>query len=119
MFLGGYAVLVLLYVAAVVCRIAISTGRTVRLPVLFGIYYAATEGILMALASAVIPPAHRTSGIAIVGTGDRDRQTRVLDGLRRAVAGIGIRDAVIVFVIVLGVALAVSLALMRATDHDS
>lgn len=35
---------------------------------LFGMFYAATEGVLMAMASAVIPPEIRTSGIAILAT---------------------------------------------------
>ena len=35
---------------------------------LFGMFYAATEGVLMAMVSAVIPPSSRTSGLAILVT---------------------------------------------------
>jgi MFS family permease len=35
---------------------------------LMGLYYAGTEGILMALSSTVLPPALRTSGLAMIGT---------------------------------------------------
>jgi len=36
--------------------------------VLFGAYYAATDGVLMALASEVVPATIRTSGMALVTT---------------------------------------------------
>ena len=66
-FVGGYAC----SSCSTPCCISRSTSarRAVRLPALLGLYYAATEGILMALASAVIPPQRRTAGIAIVATG--------------------------------------------------
>jgi len=35
---------------------------------LFGVFYAATEGVLTAMASALVPPEIRTSGIAILAT---------------------------------------------------
>ena len=117
-FLGGYAVLVLLYVGLLFVD-RISTVELFGCLILFGIYYAATEGILMALVSVVIPPAHRTSGIAIVGTAIGIAKLLSSLAFGALWTGIGVRGAVICFVIVLGVALAISLALMRATDHDS
>ena len=117
-FLGGYAVLVLLYVGLLFAD-RISTMELFGCLILFGIYYAATEGILMALVSVVIPPAHRTSGIAIVGTAIGIAKLLSSLAFGALWTGIGVRGAVICFVIVLGVALAISLALMRATDHDS
>jgi len=117
-FLGGYAVLVVLYVLLLVAD-RVSTGQLIGCLVLFGLYYAATEGILMALASVVIPPAHRTSGLAIVGTAIG--LTKLLSSVAFGALWqwIGVRGAVIAFVLVLGAALAVSLALLRATDHES
>jgi MFS family permease len=117
-FLGGYAVLVLLYIGLLFAD-RISTVELFGCLILFGIYYAATEGILMALVSVVIPPAHRTSGIAIVGTAIGIAKLLSSLAFGALWTGIGVRGAVISFVIVLGVALAISLALMRATDHDS
>jgi MFS family permease len=117
-FLGGYAVLVLLYVLLLFAD-RVSTVELFGCLILFGIYYAATEGILMALVSVVIPPAHRTSGIAIVGTAIGVAKLLSSVAFGALWTGIGVRGAVICFVIVLGVALAISLALMRATDHDS
>jgi MFS family permease len=117
-FLGGYAVLVVLYLLLLSVD-RVSTGELVGCLVLFGLYYAGTEGILMALISVEIPPARRTSGIAIVGTAIG--MTKLLSSVAFGVLWqwIGIRGAVITFVLFLGLALAVSLALMRATDNDS
>jgi MFS family permease len=117
-FLGGYAVLVVLYVLLLLAD-RVSTGELIGCLALFGLYYAATEGILMALASVVIPPAHRTSGLAIVGTAIG--LTKLLSSVAFGALwqSIGVRAAVIAFVLVLGAALAISLALLRATDHES
>jgi MFS family permease len=117
-FLGGYAVLVLLYLLLLMVD-HVSMVELFGCLILFGIYYAATEGILMALASAVIPEAHRTTGIAIVGTAIGIAKLLSSLAFGALWTGIGVRGAVIGFVIFLGVALAISLALMRATDHDS
>lgn len=65
--LGGYVVLGAVYVL-------LATAANVGLPLqlaclaLLGLYYAATEGILVALASAVVPSARRTTGIAALVT---------------------------------------------------
>jgi MFS family permease len=117
-FLGGYAVLAVVYLLLLFVD-RVSTLELVGCLLLFGLYYAATEGILMALVSVVIPPARRTVGIAIVGTAIG--VAKLLSSLAFGALweGIGMRGAVIVFVIVLGVALAVSLALMRATDNEA
>jgi MFS family permease len=61
--LGGYVVLGGIYVI-------VATASNASLPLqlaclaLLGLYYAATEGILVALASALVPAARRASGIA-------------------------------------------------------
>ena len=44
-------------------------GITTACLVLLGLHYAATEGILMAMTSAVIPAELRTSGLALLATG--------------------------------------------------
>jgi MFS family permease len=65
--LGGYLVLALVYIALVGMP-QIGWPGTLGCLALMGIYYAATEGILMALASAVVPARLRTSGLALIGT---------------------------------------------------
>lgn len=117
-FLGGYGVLVLLYVV-------LFSVETVGTPLLFGcllllgLYYAATEGILMALASAVIPAQRRTIGIAIVATAVGVAKLVSSLAFGALWQGVGVRNAVVVFILAMGIALAVSLALLRATDDES
>jgi len=65
--LGGYLVLACVYGV-----LLSSSGAGLALQLaclgLLGLYYAATEGILVALASAVVPSARRTTGIATLVT---------------------------------------------------
>jgi MFS family permease len=66
-FMGGYALLLVVYVSLLV-------PWTGPLPVivdliLMGAYYAATDGVLMALASAIVPPEQRAGGMALLTTG--------------------------------------------------
>jgi len=65
-FLGGYVLLL----AAYAVLLLPSPGLTALAAclVLLGAYYAATDGVLMALASATLPPSHLASGIALLTT---------------------------------------------------
>ncbi|HEY5806877.1 MAG TPA: MFS transporter [Povalibacter sp.] len=117
-FLGGYAMLVALY-AVLFTFEHLNTGVVLGCLAMLGMYYAATEGVLMALASAVIPAQKRTMGIAIIATAI---------GLAKLLSSVvfgalwqqlGARNAVIIFVVALGVALAGALALLRATDNET
>jgi MFS family permease len=65
--LAGYGVLGLIYLMLILLPDlgVLALGGCLCL---FGVFYAATEGVLTAMASAVIPPELRTSGIAIVAT---------------------------------------------------
>jgi MFS family permease len=65
-FVGGYAVLLLVYTSLLLP--AIGLAELVVYLVLFGAYYAATDGVLSALASAVLPAELRGSGLALLGT---------------------------------------------------
>ena len=56
---------------------------------LLGAYYAATDGVLMALGSTVVPEEVRGSGLALVGTVDERRPPGRLGRLRRAVDAVG------------------------------
>jgi MFS family permease len=64
--LGGYAVLLATY--AVVLQPLGGWGVLALGLGLLGTYYAATDGVLMALASSVVPDEVRGSGLALVGT---------------------------------------------------
>jgi MFS family permease len=65
-FVGGYALLVGVYTALLVP----DTGAVVAAlcVVLFGAYYAATDGVLMARASALLPAETRASGLGVLTT---------------------------------------------------
>jgi len=63
---AGYAALLGCYGVALVTPLgAASIGLSVAL---LGAYYAATDGVMPALASAVVPPALRATGLSLVGT---------------------------------------------------
>jgi len=65
-FIGGYVLLLLVYIALLLPSIGPVEMFTSLL--LFGAYYAATDGILMALATELLTPEIRTSGMAILTT---------------------------------------------------
>jgi hypothetical protein len=65
-FLGGY--LLLLAVYALVLVPGLDTAGLVATLILLGGYYAASDGVLAALGSAVLPEPLRGSGLALLGT---------------------------------------------------
>jgi hypothetical protein len=65
--LGGFAALVAVYLL-----LAIGWGglpALVTVLFLYGVFYAATDGVLMALAGPLLPPGLRTTGLALIQTG--------------------------------------------------
>jgi MFS family permease len=65
-FVGGYAIVAGIYGAALV--VDLGTPGLIACLVIHGAYYAATDGVLAALASSVVPAGLRASGLASVGT---------------------------------------------------
>jgi len=65
-FLGGYVLLLPVYLTLLLPDIGYL--ELFGCLILFGAYYAATDGVLMALASAILPQDLRTSGLALVTT---------------------------------------------------
>jgi MFS family permease len=65
-FIGGYALLLLVYAALLLP--GLDTPKIFGTLLLLGAYYAATDGVLMALASAVLPEHLRSSGLALLTT---------------------------------------------------
>ena len=65
-FVGGYAVLIVLY--ALLIWAPPSMAVLVLVVLLLSAYYSATEGVLMALGSAVLPESIRTTGLAVLTT---------------------------------------------------
>jgi MFS family permease len=66
-FLGGYALLFAVY-ALLVAPVGGGWGLVVGALALLGAYYAATDGVLMALGSTVVPDEIRGTGLALLGT---------------------------------------------------
>lgn len=65
-FTGGYLLLIAVYVALL--GAGSGTPAVAGYLVLFGAYYAATDGVLTAQASALLPTAVRASGLALLAT---------------------------------------------------
>ncbi|MGW4350729.1 MFS transporter, partial [Nocardia sp. NPDC004582] len=65
--LGGYTALVLVYL--LLFGPFGGTALLVVVLALYGLFYAATDGVLMALAGPVLPKALRATGIALIQTG--------------------------------------------------
>lgn len=66
-FVAGYLLLLALYATILVPNL--TPVALVGCLVLFGLYYAATDGVLMAISSALLPEETRGSGLALVTTG--------------------------------------------------
>lgn len=67
-FLFGYCLLALIYTMLLSSE-SISTTLAAACIVVLGLFYAATEGVLMAMASRLVPAQHRTTGLALLLTG--------------------------------------------------
>jgi MFS family permease len=66
-FVAGYAVLVVLY--GLLLFLTPSLSLLVIVLITLGAHYAATEGVLMALGSGILPETVRSSGLAVLSTG--------------------------------------------------
>ena len=66
-FFGGYVLLLGVYTALL--RGSLGTGEVFVYLALFGAYYAATDGVLSAMASSMLQAEVRASGLAMLGTG--------------------------------------------------
>jgi MFS family permease len=88
--LSGYGMIALIYILLLSFQSVGFIVGTVCL-VLFGLYYAATEGVLMAIASAIVPPDLRTTGLATLVTciGIAKMVSSLLFGLLWQIGGAG------------------------------
>ena len=77
-FVAGYGMLALVY--GLLLFPGIPPALSLGILLLMGLYYAATDGVLAALASAILPEQWRTTGLAILTTGT---------GLARLFASLG------------------------------
>jgi MFS family permease len=114
-FLAGYLSLLLVYGSLLVEWTGVA-GVLITL-LLLGTYYAATDGVLMALASAVLPQSLRGSGLALLTTGTTLSRL-VSSVLFGAVwTAFGIRTAIVVFAAGLALAGLTAAVMLRRTPE--
>jgi MFS family permease len=93
------------------------TVMTVCCLILFGAFYAATDGVLAAMAGALLPPALRSSGLALLGTATSLARlvSSLVFGLLWTVVDVG--TAIAVFGVGLVLALGAAMALLTITHR--
>ncbi|MET8508306.1 MFS transporter [Streptomyces sp. NPDC004787] len=79
--------------------------RLAGVPVLLGVYYAATDGVLMALAGPLLPPARRAGGLALVQTAQALAKVAAATGFGAAWTLWGPRPALLLAIVALTAAL--------------
>ncbi|CAA9515083.1 MAG: Uncharacterized MFS-type transporter [uncultured Solirubrobacteraceae bacterium] len=105
-FLAGYGLLLAVY-----GLLLVPAGGTVQIVLcllLFGGYYAATEGVLMAISSALLPAALRGTGLALLVTATSVARIVAAIGFGALWSQAGTDVAVIAFAAVLATAIAVA-----------
>jgi MFS family permease len=114
-FLAGHVVLVLVYVA--VLGPELRPWMLVLLLAAYGAYYAATDGVLMALVAPVLPASEQSTGFGALATGTSLSRFAgsVLFGLLWT--GVGSTSAVTVYLAALVGALGLGWVLLRGGDR--
>ncbi len=118
-FLAGYGLLLSLYLLLLV-----PAGGVVKLVVCLGLlggYYAGTEGVLMAIASALLPASLRGTGLALLVTATSVARIVAAIAFGAVWASAGAHTALVSFAIALVVVLAASAMAMvyLREDHDA
>ncbi|CAM5565845.1 MFS transporter OS=Streptomyces alboniger OX=132473 GN=CP975_08520 PE=4 SV=1 [Streptomyces alboniger] len=108
--LGGYLLL-----------LAPTDGRPLLVGVLLllGVFYATTDGVLMALAAPIVPRERRARGMAVLQTGQALARLVAAAGFGAAWTLWGVSTALTCAVVALAVALAGAAALLARTERPS
>ncbi|WP_369216651.1 MFS transporter [Streptomyces flavofungini] len=116
-FLAGHAALL----GAYVLLLAPTDGRPLLVGVLLllGVFYATTDGVLMALASPVVPRERRAGGMAVLQTGQALARLVAAAGFGAAWTLWGVGTALTCAVLALAGALAGAAALLARTERPS
>jgi|tagenome__1003787_1003787.scaffolds.fasta_scaffold20947824_2 MFS family permease len=112
--IGGYLLLLAVY-----CVLMLPSAGAVSLIVvlaLLGTYYAATDGVLMAMASKLLPEELRGSGLALVGTGTSVMQLVASIAFGALWTWLGLQTAIALFAAALVLALALAVRGLRIAD---
>jgi MFS family permease len=112
-FLAGHLALLGVYL---VLRFAdLGTGAVLCTLLLFGLYYASTDGVLMALASPTIPERLRTSGFALITTGTAT--TRFMSSVAFGAIWVAWGPRVAMLIFLIGLAVMVPTAAIALRTH--
>jgi uncharacterized membrane protein YvlD (DUF360 family) len=115
-FLGGYALLIPVYASLLAPAAGIATLPVYLL--LFGAYYAATDGVLMALASGFLPERLRGSGLALLVTAISLMRLLASVILGALWMWLGLEAAVLAFGVGLLLAMALSAVMLARVNED-
>ena len=116
-FLGGYALLAAVY--GLLLLPGLPQALSLGILLFQGLYYAATDGVLAALASAMLPEQWRTTGLAIMTTGT---------GLARLLASLGYgvlwtylgpNQALTIFLIGLAITVLLAWIFLRGVERNT
>jgi MFS family permease len=116
-FVGGYALLLLLYASLLAPRM--DAIAVVACVLLFGAYYAATDGVLMALGSAILPDDLRGSGLAVLTTGTNIAKLLASIAFGAVWTLAGLQTAVVAFAAGLVVAMALAAFLLARAPRSA
>ncbi|MFM9370879.1 MFS transporter [Streptomyces sp. Da 82-17] len=116
-FLAGHAALAVAY--ALLLTPLDGTPLLVGVLLLVGVFYAATDGVLMALAGPFLPARHRAGGLAVVQTGQALSRLLAAAGFGAAWTWWGTGTALTVAVVLLGGAVVVAGVLLRGVPPES
>jgi MFS family permease len=112
-FLAGH--LALLGVYLVLRFVDLGTGAVLCTLLLFGLYYASTDGVLMALSSPTIPERLRTSGFALITTGTAT--TRFMSSVVFGAIWVAWGSQVAMLIFLVGLAVMVPAAALTLRRH--
>jgi MFS family permease len=117
MFLAGYSLLLVVYTALLVPNLG--TPMLIVYLVLLGAYYAATDGVLMAAASSLLPEQSRASGLGLLVAAVTIAKlvAAILFGLLWTTAGLGVATLVFGCGLTLGLVFAVAVIGRRGTAY--
>ncbi len=114
--IGGYVALLLVYLTLLLpSSYGMSLG--VVAIVLFGIYYAATDGVLTAMAASVLPTEHSGSGLAVLATAANLARLSASIAFGLLWHRFGIGPATICFTLALVVAIAMASRILSSSKR--
>ena len=114
-FVAGYVVLLAVYGWLL---LGIGGTAAALVPALgLGVYYAATDGVLASLASAVLPAELRGSGLALLGTATSVARLVSSIAFGATWAAFGLNVALVVFAVALAVAAAVATVMVMRGER--